>query len=572
MKLRLSIINLKNIYILAAGTAALTVGSALAGTPETASLLITAEPQGYGYIDLASATLIGTRTLREKIEVPASTSSYTANDLAFSGAADFDDFTELEPLVSASFDISAADPTVAYNSGGAGSYTIRGVGASRVAVLIDGVRQPLEVDFQVGGIAINSAGRDYFDPAMFEAVEIFKGTASSLYGSDALAGVVAFKTPAPFDLVSSYSSDRFFGYRFQYGSASDSFSHVVTGAFNEGALSGLVIYAKRDYGERENQAKPVNGILASPNPVSAQSDSVLAKIDYALTDTQRLEFAFEGFERSTDIDVQNIVQTDRFASTIALGASLIASTRTDTTEAAMNQSERSRYRFSLKHVLQVSDADDDAARLETLVYHQRALTEDHLSTRGTIENVANASSSLSIASRSRSEVETHYEEITTGLSSTYKGTVDHLWGTHRLLFGFESVFGSSELPFRSNGETVVTASNLSGFPDLTPGAVSNFDSNTPRLPSTDTLRAGLYAQDEFTFGDEAQWILVAGLRGDYYKLKSDKVAAFRAFVGTDAPDYSDFSISPSIALLHRLTDGSQRLCILSARLSQPNTR
>jgi len=503
-------------------------------------------------VRLSEAFLVATRTEQTALDTAASVSRFSADDFDFVGAEDFDDFLEMEPLVSATFDGSAADPSVAYNSGGAGAYTVRGVGGNRVAILLDGIRQPLEVDFQVGGIAINSAGRDYFDPVIFQSAEIFKGTASSLYGSDALAGVVAFATPDPEDFLEEAERDRFLGYRFQYGSASENFSNVLSGAVRDGPITALLMYARRDLSERENRAESVDGYLPAPNPLEGASDSILAKIGYQLNEAHHLQFSAEGFLRDTDIQARSVEREFTGPSSISLGSGLLPGVADRIVDDADSHNDRERFRYSLEHLFE--PAGGVFKEIRTQFYHQRSLTEDRYTEAGRIEWAASSIPNFGYTEESDYQVDTAYEEITTGLSLNLLSDLDTEAGSHRLLFGFEASHGESELPFTSSGSSRITASTIVGFPEYQLGRVENFAVDRPRLPATATTRLGLFLQDEFTFGAARQWTAVAGLRADYYRLDSEEDPAFRAFVGADAPDYEDLSLSPSLSLLYRLSE------------------
>ena len=74
---------------------------------------------------------------------------------------------------------------------------IRGIGGNRVAIVVDGV--PLSDHFDVG--SFSNATRDFIDAGLIENIEVLHGPASALYGSSAIGGVVAVKTPDPFDLT-----------------------------------------------------------------------------------------------------------------------------------------------------------------------------------------------------------------------------------------------------------------------------------------------------------------------------------------------------------------------------------
>jgi hemoglobin/transferrin/lactoferrin receptor protein len=79
---------------------------------------------------------------------------------------------------------------------GAGSINIRGIEDNRVLQMVDGVRLP---DYYNGGGRRTSprprATRPEF--SFLKRVEVLRGPASSLYGSDAIGGVVSYATKDP---------------------------------------------------------------------------------------------------------------------------------------------------------------------------------------------------------------------------------------------------------------------------------------------------------------------------------------------------------------------------------------
>jgi hemoglobin/transferrin/lactoferrin receptor protein len=74
---------------------------------------------------------------------------------------------------------------------------IRGIGGNRVAILVDGV--PLADQFDTG--SFSNATRDFIDAGLIQNIEVLHGPASALYGSAAIGGVVAVRTPDPGDLA-----------------------------------------------------------------------------------------------------------------------------------------------------------------------------------------------------------------------------------------------------------------------------------------------------------------------------------------------------------------------------------
>jgi hemoglobin/transferrin/lactoferrin receptor protein len=79
---------------------------------------------------------------------------------------------------------------------GAGSINIRGIEDNRVLQMVDGVRLP---DYYNGGgpSNISTSTRDAPEFSFLKRVEVLRGPASSLYGSDAIGGVVSYATKDP---------------------------------------------------------------------------------------------------------------------------------------------------------------------------------------------------------------------------------------------------------------------------------------------------------------------------------------------------------------------------------------
>ena len=80
---------------------------------------------------------------------------------------------------------------------GTESINIRGIGGNRVAIQVDGI--PLTDQFDTG--SFSNATRDFIDAGMIQGIEVLHGPASALYGSSAIGGVVAVRTPDPVDLM-----------------------------------------------------------------------------------------------------------------------------------------------------------------------------------------------------------------------------------------------------------------------------------------------------------------------------------------------------------------------------------
>jgi len=249
---------------------------ALAVLPGTAAHAQDAD--GLGWVDRFTAiTVTATRSARPVLEVPATVSVITADDMADQMVEDIKDLVRFEPGVSvkrAASRYSAATSGSDARAGNSG-FTIRGLDGNRVLIQIDGIRVPDAYSF--GG---QSAGRgDYVDLGLLKSVEILRGPASALYGSDGLAGAVSFITADPEDLLGRTA--RIGGRaRIGYDGADDQFTENAALAARSGDWSGLVAYTRRDGHELDNKGRidSRDATRTTPNPQDSASNAVLAKL------------------------------------------------------------------------------------------------------------------------------------------------------------------------------------------------------------------------------------------------------------------------------------------------------
>ena len=148
--------------------------------------------------ELEPIGVTATRSEKPILETPGSSSIITANEMQDRGDLNLVDAFKYEPGVSVPFDFSGADSLVPYLGTGTKGINIRGMEGNRISINIDGVRQPQEF-LTAGGMA--GAGRIYFDPATLSQIELFKSANSSLYGTNAMGGVVSGRTISPSGII-----------------------------------------------------------------------------------------------------------------------------------------------------------------------------------------------------------------------------------------------------------------------------------------------------------------------------------------------------------------------------------
>jgi hemoglobin/transferrin/lactoferrin receptor protein len=221
-------------------------------------------------------TVTATRSPIDIADAPATVSVITDQDIADQLATDIKDLVRFEPGVSvrrapARFGAALGATGRAGNEG----FTIRGIGGNRVLIQVDGIRSPQGFSF-----GAQDAGRGgYTDVGLVKSVEILRGPASALYGSDGLAGAVSFTTSDPADLI---GPDHDLGgfVRAQFSSADNEFAETAALAGRSGNFSALLAYTRRDFEELENQGT-VGGVgeaRTRANPQDGHSDAVLGKL------------------------------------------------------------------------------------------------------------------------------------------------------------------------------------------------------------------------------------------------------------------------------------------------------
>ena len=235
-----------------------------------------------------------TRT-EEKLEnVAASVSVIGVEQIEDILATDIRDMLRYEPGVEAT------------NAGrfGLSGFNIRGLTGNRVKILVDGTEQSEGFS---SGPWLNSP-RNFVDIDALAQVEVLRGPASSLYGSDALAGVVAFRTKSPAAYLDESGDDTGGHAKVLYDSTNDMFAETFTLANRTGDLETLVQYTRRDGGQSENfngdnYTSGQGNERTRPNPYDFGSDNFLTKVEYQINDAHRINLIGEYFRSKSHVDL-----------------------------------------------------------------------------------------------------------------------------------------------------------------------------------------------------------------------------------------------------------------------------
>lgn len=165
--------------------------------------------------------------------------------------------------------------------------SIRGLSGQNVLILLDGARQ-----------SFSSAhdGRFFLDPDLIGTAEVLKGPASSLYGSGAVGGVLAFESVDAADLL---DGDQTWGMRTRLGyqSVNEEVLGSVTAFTQQGAFDGLASFGLR-------QSSDIELGSGADLPSDDEIQNALLKGSYALSDALSIEGSWQRFE-NTAIEPNN---------------------------------------------------------------------------------------------------------------------------------------------------------------------------------------------------------------------------------------------------------------------------
>ncbi|WP_246156033.1 TonB-dependent hemoglobin/transferrin/lactoferrin family receptor [Sphingorhabdus profundilacus] len=298
----------------------------------TGSLALTIALVGMTYPSIANAqdndgeywlarknqiTVSATRAPTLVSEVPATVTVKSDEDIADELATDIKDLVRFEPGVSVTRQparFSAAFATT--GRGGNEGFTIRGIGGNRVLIQVDGVRVPDGFSF-----GAQDAGRgDYVDIGLVKSVEILRGPASALYGSDGLSGAVSFITSDPSDII---RGDGDIGglIRTSYSSDDNEFAETAIVAGRDGALSGMIAFTRRDFNELENRGNIGTNFgfgptRTLPNPQDGRSNAVIGRLVFEPANGHRFRLTGEYVDTLLTADILSGRGSNGFGSVV----------------------------------------------------------------------------------------------------------------------------------------------------------------------------------------------------------------------------------------------------------------
>jgi hemoglobin/transferrin/lactoferrin receptor protein len=410
-------------------------------------------------------------------------------------------------------DVFAREPGVEVEGSGPflGLPVIRGLSGNRVLVLVDGQR------LNNAREAINFGGvqPSLVDVDRIERVEILRGPASVLYGSDALGGIVNIITrEAPFATN---------GVRVG-GSVSTRYSTVDDGR----VVTGEVSVAASRFRARAGASWRAASDFESPEGVvvnsGAESLDLSAQLEYVLSAAQRVRLGIDGFEaENVGLPGTSGVFTGSYPFT-------------------------DRERFAVEYVADALPTIG-SLRLEAYVQNQN----ENFATVLDLPPISAGPFNLLIDT----ETERVGDITTLGFAARAATT---LGAGHLLSYGVD--FFRDDVDERRREETVTVSEPTSPGPP--PSTTTRVDS-IPTTPASRFQGLGIYLQDEMELG---RWRLVPGVRFDRFDIDTEPLVRPEGTIA--AEDRAESAVSASLGILFQATPHVHPVLNIGRAFRTPN--
>ena len=387
---------------------------------------------------------------------------------------------------------------------------IRGLGGNRVLMLVDGIRLPRSYAFRT-----TTFDREYLSLELFKRVELVRGPASALYGSDGMVGLVNFITHGPADFLQgdAGAAPKTLGGRVAAGWSGDdrgrSLAATVAGQASDSLQWMVTATAGRAHAlETSGSNGAPDSTRTTANPQHDRSSALLAKVVLKPGAGQRHTVTLEHVEKSSDVNVFSSRTPRPGPAALPSGAIL--------DEFASRTQQRDRLAWEARYTLLAPVAD----HLQTVLAVQRA--DSH-------QVGTSVRQSLPLRVRDNSYAE---NAVQLGVQADKMLRLGAGW-THKLTYGADHVRSS--------------ISNL--YTGLAPLPPEKFP--LKRFPDTRETSSALYLQAESVHGG---WSLTPGLRFDQFALDVTSQAGFYPPAQEPGKSLSGSALSPKFGVLYRATD------------------
>ena len=381
------------------------------------------------------------------------------------------------------------DPSITTEGNGsqAQAITVRGIGGNRLIYIKDGRRMN---DSYAGGGGL-LIGRGYFNTDNIKQVEVAKGAASSLYGSDGIGGIFVISTKDPLDYLGD--KQNYLSLSAEYQGINQQSKVDLTGAtyLGDWATSASAGYQKGHEVQSFDKTLP---------DYDSDAKSLLLKTFKQIDQETSVKLTFDYYQQNTNqVITPNRNTTDDNNKTWAISADFNSSAATSLYDAFNGQ-------LYFSHYQQTSDQ----------------LRPKSARARGADYTDFN---------------DYRFEQDIIGIRATFDKVMKTASSTHQLVYGLDYDQYDTTRP------RYKTRVGIDGVTQFT---------NQPQkaFPGADTKLAGLFIQDNIDVTD-TNLSLVAGLRFDYYQMKAKKNDFYNQI---ELKDINKSNLSPKLAAIYKFSE------------------
>jgi len=437
-------------------------------------------------------TVTGTKTPRETSEYPGSVTVIESDEIYSNQSPTLRNLLKDVPGVSTKKFTQSGVRGIS----GQEDVNIRGMNGDRILMQVDGIRLPT-----YSYSTYYTFGRgNYIDFNTLKSVEVLKGPASTLYGSDALGGAISFRQLAPSDLLTEDGK-----YSIELPTYYDGSNEGFGGSLKIAApisdkLSGLFIVSGEKGGDLSTNAdeKYINGGESS-------GKTLFSNLEFNLDDYSKANFIAESINKSSDEDPVK-------SSNLPSGYSSLDS-----------ESETQTNRYSLSFVYD-NPSNGKAVQYTKVKAYFQDIKADHKYSRYAIV----------YGRPSNQNRDQPFEHSSFGAELQFRS--DRKAGNvlHQITYGVD--FSESD----NERERKVT-NNFTGITE-----------SLKETPNSTIKRSGFYLQDEVTVNDKLD--VIAGIRFDSFDLDAQSDSAYLANgVGVLEPvGYNENAISPKLSAIYKI--------------------
>ena len=401
------------------------------------------------------------------------------------------------------------NPTGADGNAG---FSIRGQGGNRVIMLVDGVRLPRSY---INGS--NAFSRDTVALGLLKRIELVRGPASALYGSDGMAGLVNFITLEPADFLKAVDGQpKNTGGKAWVGYSGDDDGAIVgatlahrlndTAAFSLTATGG---HANGVHNMGSNDAANVE--RTTPNPQTTNDGALLGKLVLRPDALQRHVISAEHVQKNGDVALLSSRAKPPYTGTPTAQAAAVVD------EAATNDMARNRLTWDAHYQIETPWAD----QVRTVLSWQGSAAQQDGQTLRNDSGVRVRKTSY----RERTWQANVQADKTLDLSSQW---------AQKLTYGID-----------------YTTTDLTNFVDGSdPLPLAPFTARKYFPDTRDTAQA-IYAQTELIHN---HWSITPGVRLDQFTLEViSQDGYYPGLAKTPGTSLSGTAVSPKLGVLFRAT-------------------